>query len=229
MKKENVFKALSSHLKQEWTENLIPTRLQQQLDELEEEAMQCRKCPLYKTAQHLVFSDGDPEKGIVVIGEAPGADEDRTGRPFVGRAGQLLTRTIEKLGYKRSDVYICNILKHRPPNNRNPQPDEISACTPFLIRQLELIKPAVIVTLGNYSTKFILDTETGITKIRGRLHTSPAGYKVLPTLHPAAVLRNMNRLADFESDLALAFQQKRSSDPSDETQEAPAIHQSGEK
>ncbi len=209
MKKENIFKALFAHLKQEWAENLKPSELRQKLDELEEEALRCQKCELYKTANHLVFSDGDPEKGIVVIGEAPGADEDRIGRPFVGRAGQLLTKTIEKLGYHRSDVYICNILKHRPPNNRNPRPDEIGACTPFLIRQLELIKPAVIVTLGNYSTKFILNTEIGITKIRGTIQTSPAGYKVLPTLHPAAVLRNMNRLPDFEADLALAFKQKR--------------------
>ena len=175
------------------------------LNELKNKCLLCKKCGLYETAVNLVFSDGNPDAGLLFIGEAPGADEDAQSKPFVGRAGKLLTATIEGLGVPRSEVYICNILKHRPPDNRSPTPLEIEACTPFLVEQLGLIKPKLIVTLGNFSTRFLLNTDEGITKIRGIIHESPQGYKVLPTYHPAAILRNPNNIEDFKMDIKKAI------------------------
>lgn len=173
------------------------------------ECLDCRNCELYRTAQNLVFSDGSADAELVFVGEAPGADEDAQGKPFVGRAGKLLTATLAELGVNRDDVYICNILKHRPPENRNPLPQEITACTPFLTRQLEILKPKVLITLGNFSTRFILKTEEGITKLRGNFYKSPEGYNVMPILHPAAILRNMNQLDEFRNDLKKALQSLR--------------------
>lgn len=213
---EEILAQLKAYLTEEWTEPMkksvskrepVRTGMSSKataLNELEQQCKKCRSCGLYKTAANLVFFDGDPDASVVFIGEAPGADEDAQGKPFVGRAGKLLTATIEELGLPRSKVYICNILKHRPPENRNPMPDEIAACTPHLTRQLEILQPKVIITLGNFSTKFILNTEEGITKLRGVLKESPQGYKVLPTYHPAAILRNMNLIDDFKSDLKKA-------------------------
>jgi DNA polymerase len=175
------------------------------LAELAGRAAECRGCDLYKSAHNLVFSDGSPSARLVFVGEAPGADEDAQGKPFVGRAGQLLTKTIIQCGLRREDVYICNILKHRPPENRNPNPLEIQACTPFLNEQLAIMKPALIVTLGNFSTKFLLETEEGITKLRGSMRQSPRGYLVMPCLHPAAILRNPNQLTEFQGDIARAI------------------------
>ena len=190
------------------TENLSPKA--EKLKILEAECTGCQRCDLYKTATRLVFSDGSPDASLVFIGEAPGADEDAQGKPFVGRAGKLLTATMEELGMPRRNVYICNILKHRPPDNRNPLPHEIEACTPHLVAQLAILQPKLIITLGNFSTRFMLKTEEGITKLRGRVHDSPFGYKILPTLHPAAILRNMNTLPEFRSDLeqGIAFVSK---------------------
>jgi DNA polymerase len=175
------------------------------LNDLAEECKSCRNCELYKTATNLVFFDGSPDAGIVFIGEAPGADEDAQGKPFVGRAGKLLTATIEEMGLPRRNVYICNILKHRPPDNRNPLPHEIEACTPFLVRQLEILQPRLIITLGNFSTRFMLKTEEGITKLRGRIMASPMGYQIMPTYHPAAVLRNMGLIGEFKNDIRNAL------------------------
>lgn len=208
--------ALESHLKGEWVSAPSETNTQTTSDgpmaELIRECTACTRCSLYKTAKNLVFSDGNENSKLVFIGEAPGADEDEQGKPFVGRAGKLLTATLEKFGQPRRKVYICNILKHRPPENRNPLPDEIEACTPFLVKQLSILQPKLIVTLGNFSTKFILKTEVGITRLRGRLHESPMGYPVMPTLHPAAVLRNINAtLPDFESDIQEALKIVRES------------------
>jgi uracil-DNA glycosylase len=149
----------------------------------------CRLCPLGKTRHNLVFGDGNPHAKVVFVGEAPGADEDEQGLPFVGRAGQLLTKIIEAMGLSRKDVYICNILKCRPPQNRNPLPEEISACEPFLKQQLKSISPLVICALGTFAAKTLLKTEVPISVLRGRFH-SYEGIKLMPTYHPAYLLRN---------------------------------------
>lgn len=211
---EEILQALKSHLTEEWTGTVKKNKKSvsekaKSLAELEAECAKCRDCNLYKKAKNLVFFDGDPDADVVFVGEAPGADEDEQGKPFVGRAGKLLTATIEELGMPRSRVYICNILKHRPPDNRNPMPEEIAACTPFLNRQLAILKPKIIITLGNFSTRFILKTEEGITKLRGNFYNSPEGYRVMPILHPAAILRNMNQLDEFRNDLKKAIKSVR--------------------
>jgi len=159
------------------------------LDALRARFSECHRCPLGKTRTHFVFGEGDPQADLVFVGEAPGADEDRLGRPFVGRAGQLLTKIIEAMKLSRDRVYICNILKCRPPGNRNPAPAEISACEPVLIKQLEIIKPKVICALGTFAAKTLLKTEAPITILRGRFHDYH-GIKLMPTYHPAYLLRN---------------------------------------
>ncbi len=160
------------------------------LDELKESFEGCRDCPLHKNRTNLVFGEGDENAGIVFIGEAPGRNEDLEGRPFVGKAGKQLTDIIEKgMKLKRSDVYICNILKCRPPNNRNPRQEEIEKCSPYLMKQLEIIEPEVIVTLGTFATQTLLDTSTPISKLRGSFHKF-SGIKVMPTYHPAYLLRS---------------------------------------
>ena len=149
----------------------------------------CRRCPLHRTRRRLVFGEGNPQAELVFVGEAPGADEDVQGLPFVGRAGQLLTKIIEAMGLKREAVYICNILKCRPPQNRNPEPDEIVSCEPFLIRQLEAIRPRVICALGTFAAQALLKSEAPISVLRGRFH-SYQGIPLMPTYHPAYLLRN---------------------------------------
>jgi uracil-DNA glycosylase family 4 len=136
-----------------------------------------------------VFGEGNPRADLLFVGEAPGADEDAQGRPFVGEAGQLLTKIITAMGFRREDVYICNILKCRPPGNRDPLPDEIAACEPFLIRQIEAIGPRVICALGSFAARTLLKTETKITALRGRFH-SYREIPLMPTFHPAYLLRN---------------------------------------
>jgi len=133
---------------------------------------------------------GDPHADLMFVGEGPGADEDRVGEPFVGRAGKLLTSLIEGIGLTRDDVYIANVVKCRPPGNRDPQPEEIAACHPYLAAQLDLISPRVVVTLGNFATKLLLDTKVGITKLRGQQFPFREGATLIPALHPSFVLRN---------------------------------------
>ena len=159
------------------------------LAELEQEVIACRACPLYRTRTHHVFSDGDPHARLVFVGEAPGRQEDLEGKPFVGAAGQLLTKMIEAIGLRREQVYICNVLKDRPPENRTPLPEEVEACRPYLLRQLELIGPKVICVLGAVAAKALLGPETSITKVRGRPHEF-LGAVLIPTFHPAYLLRN---------------------------------------
>jgi DNA polymerase len=155
-----------------------------------QEMANCQLCPLGKTRKNLVFGVGNPEAKIVFVGEAPGADEDEQGIPFVGRAGQLLTDIIVKgMKLERKNVYICNILKCRPPGNRNPQPDEISKCEPFLKKQLQIISPKIICALGTFAAKTLLKTDIPISALRGRFH-SYEGIKLMPTYHPAYLLRN---------------------------------------
>ncbi len=149
----------------------------------------CKRCDLSALRSNLVFGEGNPEADLVFAGEAPGADEDMQGRPFVGRAGQLLTRIIEAMGFKREDVYICNILKCRPPGNRNPKPEEIEKCEPFLIRQIESIKPKAICALGTFAAKTLLKTDAPISMLRGRFHLYH-DIQLMPTYHPAYLLRN---------------------------------------
>jgi DNA polymerase len=150
---------------------------------------ECRLCRLGETRHNLVFGDGNARSKIVFVGEAPGADEDEQGLPFVGRAGQLLTKIIEAMGLSRKEVYICNILKCRPPQNRNPLPDEIAACEPFLKQQLKSISPQVICALGTFAAQTLLKTEVPISVLRGRFHFYE-GIKLMPTYHPAYLLRN---------------------------------------
>jgi uracil-DNA glycosylase len=151
------------------------------------DAAGCTQCRLSEGRTQVVFGVGNPQAEILFIGEAPGFHEDKQGEPFVGAAGQLLTRMLGEIGLARGDVYIANILKCRPPGNRDPLPDEIESCTPWLIEQLSLIQPKVVVTLGNFATKFVLNTQTGITRLRGQ--TFPwHGRTVIPTFHPAAIL-----------------------------------------
>jgi uracil-DNA glycosylase family 4 len=159
------------------------------LEAVRAELGECRRCALHRTRHSLVFGEGNTKADLVFVGEAPGADEDAQGRPFVGRAGQLLTKIIEAMGLKREEVYICNILKCRPPGNRNPEPDEIAFCEPFLIRQLEAIHPRVICALGTFAAHTLLKSEAPISVLRGRFHTYQK-IPLMPTYHPAYLLRN---------------------------------------
>ena len=159
------------------------------LDAVRAELGDCRRCSLGSLRSRLVFGEGNPHAELVFVGEAPGADEDAQGRPFVGRAGQLLTRIIAAMGLKREEVYICNILKCRPPGNRNPQPEEIAACEPFLIRQIEAIRPRVLCALGGFAAHTLLKSEAPITVLRGRF-LAYQGIPLMPTYHPAYLLRN---------------------------------------
>jgi len=154
-----------------------------------EELGDCTRCPLHRTRRNLVFGEGSPGAKLVFVGEAPGEEEDKQGRPFVGRAGQLLTKIISAMGLAREDVYICNILKCRPPGNRNPKEDEIATCEPFLVKQLEAINPEIICALGTFAAKTLLRTEAPISSIRGKFHEYH-GRKLMPTYHPAYLLRN---------------------------------------
>lgn len=162
----------------------------QTLEELRAEIGDCRRCKLCQGRTQIVFGVGNPQAELVFVGEGPGRDEDLQGEPFVGRAGRLLTEIITKgMKMRREDIYICNVVKCRPPENRNPEPDEVAACEPFLIRQLELIKPRWIVALGTFAAQTLLKTKTPISRLRGNWHTYQ-GIKLMPTLHPAYLLRN---------------------------------------
>ena len=157
-----------------------------------EELGDCQRCKLAPGRKNLVFGVGNPDAELVFVGEAPGADEDAQGEPFVGKAGQLLTKMIEAMGYRREDVYICNVLKCRPPGNRNPEPDEVAACEPFLKRQLAAIRPRMIVALGKFAAQCLLRDDTPITRLRGSFRTYE-GIPPMPTLHPAYLLRDPSK------------------------------------
>jgi DNA polymerase len=159
------------------------------LKELIGEIRTCRKCPLSKTRTQSVPGEGDGQAALMFVGEGPGQEEDAQGRPFVGRAGQLLTKIIKAMGYERHEVYITNIVKCRPPENRNPLKEEMASCAPYLHRQLSMIRPRVIVTLGNVPTRFLLNTTAGISSLRGRFQEM-GEFKVMPTFHPSYLIRN---------------------------------------
>lgn len=166
-----------------------------ELQKIADETRQCRRCPLGASRSNAVPGEGNPAARIVFVGEGPGAEEDAQGRPFVGRAGQLLDRMIAAMGLKRSEVFICNVLKCRPPDNRDPRPEEIISCLPFLQKQLELMKPKVIVALGAHAARSLLETNKPIGQLRGRFQEYVPGLgakpiKLMPTFHPAYLLRN---------------------------------------
>jgi len=165
-----------------------------------EELGDCQRCKLAPLRTKLVFGVGNPNAHLVFVGEAPGADEDAQGEPFVGKAGQLLTKMIEAMGYARQDVYICNILKCRPPGNRNPEPDEIAKCEPFLKAQLAALRPRVIVALGKFAAQCLLRDDTPISRLRGNFR-SYEGIQLMPTFHPAYLLRDPSKKKEAWEDL----------------------------
>jgi uracil-DNA glycosylase family 4 len=161
----------------------------------------CTRCLLHTQGRkQVVFGTGNPAAALMFVGEAPGADEDLQGEPFVGRAGQLLTKIIEAIGLARSDVYIANVIKCRPPGNRNPAPEEVSTCQPFLFRQIDIIQPRVIVALGTFAAHTLLGTDAPISRLRGRVHEF-RGSKLVPTFHPAFLLRSPDRKRDVWDDM----------------------------
>ena len=155
---------------------------------IRQEIGDCQRCKLARTRTNIVFGSGDPNAELVFVGEAPGYDEDQQGLPFVGRAGQLLTKIIESIDMKREQVYICNVLKCRPPDNRNPEPDEVATCNPFLRRQLATIKPKIVCCLGTFAAQTVLQTASPISKLRGKFFDMD-GIRVIATFHPAYLLR----------------------------------------
>lgn len=172
------------------------------LEEIRAQVMGCHKCDLCEGRTHVVFGVGDPQARVLIIGEAPGKNEDLQGIPFVGAAGKYLDELLAIAGLKRDEVYIANILKCRPPGNRDPRVEEIEACTPYLREQTRTIDPEYIVTLGNFSTKFILKTETGITRMHGTIHRA-GRFKVFPVFHPAAALYDSSKREALEHDFAV--------------------------
>lgn len=175
-------------------------------EELEKSIENCNKCKLCKTRQNIVFGTGNKNARLMLIGEGPGADEDRLGEPFVGRAGKLMNLAFEAIGLKREDVYIANIVKCRPPANRNPEDDEAMACMNYLRNQVILVKPEIIVLLGSVALKNILGKEYGITASRGKW-IEKKGIKYMPTWHPAALLRDENKKIEFIKDLKLVIEE----------------------
>lgn len=173
------------------------------LEALRVECIQCVRCRLSQGRTHVVFGEGNPDADVMFVGEAPGAQEDKDARPFVGRAGKLLNSMMEEVGLRREDVFIANIIKCRPPDNRDPEPDEIETCEPYLVGQIDLIQPKVIVTLGRFAAHTLTQVSTPITRMRGQFFLYN-NVKLMPTLHPAAVLRRMTYRADVVSDLRRA-------------------------
>ena len=181
------------------------------LEDIHADLGDCRRCKLAQERNHIVFGDGNAKAKLVFIGEGPGAEEDRKGQPFVGAAGQLLTRIIEAIKLSRSQVYICNIIKCRPPGNRNPESDEIKTCFPFLERQIAALHPDFIIALGTFAAQTLLATATPISRLRGRFHVYK-GIKVVPTYHPAYLLRNPDKKRDVWEDMKMLMKEYRYED-----------------
>jgi uracil-DNA glycosylase family 4 len=195
----------------------------QVLQELETLALVCTQCGLAETRTQVVFGVGDPEARLMFVGEAPGKNEDLQGEPFVGAAGKLLDSLLEEIDLRRSEVYIANVLKCRPPGNRDPRPDEIDACKGYLREQIRLVAPEVVMTLGNFATKLLLNTEVGITRLRGQAYPWWLDAVLVPTFHPAAALRSGDRVtSQMREDFALVRSiLERASEPSETIPETP--------
>jgi len=170
------------------------------LEEIHADLGDCNRCSLSKNRNNIVFGEGDSSARLVFVAEGPGSEEDKTGKPFVGAAGKLLTKIIQAIKLTRSQVYICNIIKCRPPNNRNPEPDEIKICFPFLERQIVAINPEFICALGSFAAQTLLNTKTSVSKLRGKFHNYK-GIKLLATYHPAYLLRNPDKKRDVWEDM----------------------------
>jgi uracil-DNA glycosylase family 4 len=170
------------------------------LDAIRHELGDCQRCKLAPRRTNIVFGSGNASAELVFVGEAPGYDEDQQGLPFVGRAGQLLTKIIESINLKREDVYICNVLKCRPPDNRNPEPDEVASCNPFLRKQLAAIRPKVVCCLGTFAAQTVLQTAASISKLRGRFFDME-GMRVIATFHPAYLLRSPEKKREVWEDM----------------------------
>lgn len=178
----------------------LPKILDGTLEDIRADIGECIRCKLHKGRNKIVFGDGSPQARLLFIGEGPGRDEDMQGLPFVGRAGKLLTQMIEAMGLRRGDVYICNVVKCRPPENRAPEKDEVAACSPFLFRQIDLVAPQVIVCLGSIAAQTILETTRGISQFRGQW-LEFRGRKLMATYHPAYLLRNPAAKSEVWKDL----------------------------
>jgi uracil-DNA glycosylase len=181
---------------------------QESLDKIRKDLGDCQRCKLGKTRKNLVFGVGNPQARLVFVGEGPGADEDEKGEPFVGDAGRMLNRIITAMGIKREDVYICNVVKCRPPGNRNPEADEIETCAPFLLRQINSVKPEAIVALGKFASQTLLETKEPISKLRGRFRDFH-GIPLMPTYHPSYLLRtggNSDSFWDVWEDMTQVLQ-----------------------
>jgi DNA polymerase len=170
------------------------------LEDVRKELGDCKRCKLHRGRKTIVFGEGNEKATLMLIGEGPGYDEDVQGRPFVGKAGQLLTKILQSINLPREEVYIANIIKCRPPQNRNPEPDEIQSCHPFLIKQIEAIQPKIICALGTFSAQTLLKTDTKISALRGKLFDLE-GIKVIPTYHPAFLLRNPDKKREVWEDM----------------------------
>ena len=188
-----------------------PQYVSETLEDIAADLGDCQRCRLARERTCIVFGEGNPRAKLVFVGEGPGFEEDRQGKPFVGAAGQLLTRIIEAIKLSRSQVYICNIIKCRPPGNRNPEPDEIKTCSPFLERQIAAIQPEFICALGTFAAQTLLKTGTSISRLRGRFHQYK-GIKVLPTYHPAYLLRHADKKRDVWEDMKMLMKEYRYED-----------------
>jgi len=188
-----------------------PESFVETLEDIRADLGDCQRCRLARERNNIVFGAGNPKAKLVFVGEGPGFDEDRKGQPFVGAAGQLLSRIIEAIKLTRNQVYICNIIKCRPPGNRNPEPDEIKTCFPFLKRQIASIQPEFICALGTFAAQTLLGTNTPISRLRRRFHEY-RGIKVLPTYHPAYLLRNTHKKRDVWEDMKMLMKEYRYED-----------------
>ena len=180
-------------------QEIMPSKLSN-LESIRAEIGDCQRCKLAPKRTNIVFGSGNPKAELVFVGEAPGSDEDEQGLPFVGRAGQLLTKIIESINLKREDVYICNVLKCRPPENRNPEPDEVAACNPFLKKQLATIRPKIVCCLGTFAAQTVLQTTSPISKLRGQFFDMD-GIRVIATFHPAYLLRSPDKKREVWEDM----------------------------
>jgi DNA polymerase len=187
------------------------------LTDVRKELGDCKRCKLHQTRRTIVFGEGEEKASLMLIGEGPGYDEDVQGRPFVGKAGQLLTKILQSISLPREGVYIANIVKCRPPQNRNPEPDEIKSCHPFLMKQISVIQPKIICALGTFSAQTLLKTDTKITALRGKFFDLE-GIKVMPTYHPAFLLRNPERKREVWEDMKKIAEWLTNNDQTEETE-----------